>query len=123
MSSPTVVPTTSTESVPASRRWLARAAFAAFLAAIIVIVASEGRTGLTLSVVGLVGAIFVLAGGYWFIARRGVVRWTGLALVIVAIVAVVLVFFRQGVVLIACIALGFFSVRKARRWDAVALPA
>ena len=29
----------------------------------------------------------------------------------------------QGVVLIACIALGFFSVRKARRWSAVALPA
>ena len=29
----------------------------------------------------------------------------------------------QGVVLIACVALGFFSARKARRWDAVALPA
>jgi len=122
MSSPTVVPTTSTESVPASRRWLARAAFAAFLAAIIVIVASEGRTGLTLSVVGLVGAIFVLAGGYWFIAKRGVVRWTGLALVIVAIVAVVLVFFRQGVVLIAVLSLGLVvlggaAARAALRRD------
>jgi len=122
MSSPTVVPTTSTESVPASRRWLARAAFAAFLAAIIVIVASEGRTGLTLSVVGLVGAIFVLAGGYWFIAKRGVVRWTGLALVIVAIVAVVLVFFRQDVVLIAVLSLGLLvlggaAARAALRRD------
>jgi len=29
----------------------------------------------------------------------------------------------QGVVLIACIALGFFSVRKARHWSAVAQPA
>ena len=29
----------------------------------------------------------------------------------------------QGVVLIACIALGYFSVRKARRWSAVAQPA
>jgi diacylglycerol kinase family enzyme len=116
------VPTTSTESVPASRRWLARAAFAAFLAAIIVIVASEGRTGLTLSVVGLVGAIFVLAGGYWFIAKRGVVRWTGLALVIVAIVAVVLVFFRQDVVLIAVLSLGLLvlggaAARAALRRD------
>ena len=80
MSSPTVVPTTSTESVPASRRWLARAALAALLAAIVVIVAAEGLTGLTLTVVGLVGAALVLAGGYWFIAKRGVLRWIGLAL-------------------------------------------
>lgn len=29
----------------------------------------------------------------------------------------------QGVVLIACIALGYFSARKARRWSAVAQPA
>ena len=29
----------------------------------------------------------------------------------------------QGVVLIACVALGFFSARKARRWGAIALPA
>jgi hypothetical protein len=29
----------------------------------------------------------------------------------------------QGVVLLACIALGYFSVRKARRWGAVAQPA
>ena len=29
----------------------------------------------------------------------------------------------QGVVLVACIALGVFSVRKARRWNAAALPA
>ena len=29
----------------------------------------------------------------------------------------------QGAVLIACVALGFFSVRKARRWGAAAQPA
>ena len=29
----------------------------------------------------------------------------------------------QGLVLVACIALGYFSVRRARRWSAVALPA
>ena len=29
----------------------------------------------------------------------------------------------QGAVLIACVALGFFSVRKARRWSAAAQPA
>ena len=122
MSSPTVAPTTPSESVPSSRRWLARAAFAAFLAAIIVIVAAEGRTGLTLSAVGLAGAIFVLAGGYWFIAKRGVLRWTGLAVVILAIAAVVVVFFREGVVLIAVLSLGLLvlggaAARAALRRD------
>lgn len=29
----------------------------------------------------------------------------------------------QGAVLIACLALGYFSVRRARRWSAAALPA
>ena len=49
-------------------------------------------------------------------------RWTGLALVIVAIVAVVLVFFRQGVVLIAVLSLGLVvlggaAARAALRRD------
>jgi diacylglycerol kinase family enzyme len=50
------------------------------------------------------------------------VRWTGLALVIVAIVAVVLVFFRQDVVLIAVLSLGLLvlggaAARAALRRD------
>ena len=64
----------------------------------------------------------MLAGGYWFIAKRGVLRWIGLALVIVAIVAVVLVFFRQDVVLIAVLSLGLLvlggvAARAALRRD------
>ena len=52
----------------------ARGAFAAWLAAVVVLVASEGAIGLTLLVVGVVGAAAVLAGGYWFLAKRGHAR-------------------------------------------------
>ena len=54
------------------QRWTARGAFAAILAAVVVLVASEGPIGLTLLVVGLLGTVVVLVGGYWFIAKRGV---------------------------------------------------
>jgi len=48
---------------PAGRRWLARAAWAALAAAIIVALAAEGVTGLTLTVVGLGGAVRPLPAG------------------------------------------------------------
>lgn len=89
-----------------ARRWLARGAFAAMVAAAIVILASEGLTGLTLTVAGLLGAAVVLAGGYWFIAKRGVLRWIGLGLAVVAVVLVVVFFFRQGIVAVALFSLG-----------------
>ena len=89
----------------AGQRWTARAAFAAMIAAVVVLVASEGPIGLTLLGVGLLGTVTVLVGGFWFIAKRGVLRWVGLTVVVVAVVAVVVVFFRAGVVAVAVVAL------------------
>ena len=95
------------------RRWLARAAFAAILAAAIVVIAAEGPSGLTLTVIGLVGAAVVLAGGYWFIAKHGVLRWLGLALTLLAVVFVIVMFFREGLVAIALISLGLLVAAGA----------
>ena len=92
--------------ISSSRRWLARAAWAAGVAALVVLVAAQGLTGLTLMVVGLLGAAVAVAGGYWFIAKRGVLRWVGLGLAAAAIVVVVVVYVQQGVVVIALVALG-----------------
>lgn len=110
-------------SEPSSRRWLARGAWAALVAAIIVIVAAEGFAGLTLTVVGVVGAAVVLAGGYWFIAKRGLPRWVGLAVAVAAIVVVIIVYFRQDVVVVALVSLALLVVggaaaRAALRPDA-----
>ena len=73
--------------------------------AFLVLVGSEGAIGLTLLVVGLAGAGLVLAGGFWFIAKHGVLRWVGLAVVILAVVAVVVIFFRADVIAVALVSL------------------
>ena len=78
-----------------------RGAFGAVLAAVLVLVASEGAIDLTLLGVGLVGSAAILAGGFWFIAKRGLRRWIGLAVVVV-----VVTFLRADVVAVAVIALG-----------------
>ena len=95
---------------PAPRqRWLARAAFAALAAALVVLVGSEGAIGLTLLGVGLLGAAAILAGGFWFIAKRDVRRWIGLAVVVIAVLLVVGTFFRANVLVVALVCLGLLA--------------
>jgi len=64
-----------------SRRWLARAPFALMLAAVALLIAVAGWRSLTLVALAVVGACAVLAGGYWFLANRGLARWLALLLV------------------------------------------
>ena len=78
--------------------------------ALLVLIPAEGAIGLTLVVAGLVGAGAVLAGGYWFLAKRGVLRWAGLALAIVAVVFVIVAFFRADAILVALISLALVAV-------------
>ena len=88
------------------QRWLARGAFVAILAALVVLVGSEGAIGLTLLVIGLGGSAAILAGGFWFISKRDVRRWIGLAVVVIAVVLVVVAFLRENVIVVAVISLG-----------------
>jgi len=92
------------------QRWLARASFAALLAALVVLVAAEGAIGLTLLAIGLGGAAAILAGGFWFIAKRDVRRWIGLAVVLISVVLVVIAFFRANVIVVAVISLGLLAL-------------
>jgi len=101
----------STAETPAtSQRWLARIALGAMLAALLVLISAEGAIGLTLVAAGLVGAGAVLTGGYWFLAKRGVLRWAGMALAIVAVVFLIVVFFRADAILVALISLALVAV-------------
>jgi len=75
-----------------------------------VIVGSAGLIGLTLVVVGLIGASATLAGGYWFLARRGVLRWIGAALAVLAIVFVVVYFATSEVIAVALVSLGILAL-------------
>ena len=108
------------ERAPAKQRWLARAGFAAVLAALVVLVGSEGAIGLTLLGVGLVGSAAILAGGFWFIAKRDVRRWIGLGVAVIAVVLVMVIFVRANVLVVAVIsvallALGGAAARHALR--------
>ena len=97
------------ERAPAGQRWLARAAFGAVFAALVVLVGSEGAIGLTLLGVGLVGSAAILAGGFWFIAKSDLRRWIGLAVVVIAVLLVVATFFRDNVLVVALVCLGLLA--------------
>jgi hypothetical protein len=67
-----------------TRRWLARASFVLMLAAVALVLAVAGWHNLALIAFAAIGVCAVPAGGYWFLANRGVRRWVALALVVAA---------------------------------------
>jgi diacylglycerol kinase family enzyme len=87
-----------------SKRWLARASFALMLAAVVLVLAVAGWRSLTLVALAVVGVCAVLAGGYWFLANRGVLRWLALVLVVAAPVLIVVAFAWHHLVWVAIVA-------------------
>jgi diacylglycerol kinase family enzyme len=86
------------------RRWLARAAFALVLAAVVLLLAVAGWRSLTMILLTVIGVCAVLAGGYWFLANRGVVRWLSLILVIGAPVLILVTFALHSLLWVAIVA-------------------
>ncbi|GAA4868914.1 diacylglycerol/lipid kinase family protein [Actinomycetospora straminea] len=74
------------------RRWLARAAFALMLAAAALMIGFAGLASLAMVGVGAAGACLLVAGAYWFLAHRGLVRWLAFCLMILAPIAVLVTF-------------------------------
>jgi len=100
------------------RRWLARSAFVLLLAAAVVMIAFAGRASVAMVVVGAIGAGLLVAGAYWFLAHRGVVRWLASGVVIAVPLAVLAVFALHhllwvGVVSVALVALAIAAARLA----------
>jgi hypothetical protein len=100
------------------RRWLARSALVLLLAAAVVMIAFAGPASVAMVVVGAIGACLVVAGAYWFLAHRGVVRWIAFAVVIAAPIAVLVVFALHhllwvGVVSVVLIAAAIATARLA----------
>ena len=75
-----------------TRRWLARASFALMLGAVVLLLAVAGWRSLALVAFAAIGGCAVVAGGYWFLAHRGVLRWLALVLVVAAPVVIVVAF-------------------------------
>ena len=100
-----------------SARGLARAAFGLVLAAAAVLIGFADLSDLVLVAVGAVAACLIAAGGYWFLARRGVLRWMAFGLVIAVPVAVLVIFALHHLIWVAVVsvALLVLAAGAARR--------
>jgi len=90
-----------------SARWLARAAFVLMFASLAVLIAFPARHvrgALAIVLIGVVAACLIAAGGYWYLAHRGVLRQLALGLVVLVPIAVLVVFALRHVIWIAVVA-------------------
>src|SRR4051812_40917912 len=95
------------------QRWLARLALLAFLAALLLIIGAGGFAGLFLLVTGTITAVLLLAGLWWFLAKRGVERSLGLGLAILAVGTLIYLYARSDVLVLAIIAIVLFAAGGA----------
>jgi diacylglycerol kinase family enzyme len=86
-------------------RWLARSFFVLMLGAAAVLVGFARLQSLAMVGVGAVGACLILAGGYWFLAHRGVVRWLAFGLVVLTPIAILVVFALNHLIWVALVAI------------------
>ena len=84
-------------------RWLARSAFVLMLAAVAVLVGFAGLGGLVMVVIGVIGAVLVVAGLYTFLAHRGVLRWIAAAVMILTPVAILVLFALHSLIWVALV--------------------
>jgi diacylglycerol kinase family enzyme len=81
----------------AAPRWLARLAFVAAAAAVLLLLVVAGvRGAIALFIVGGIGMAVALAGAWWFLAHRAAVRWFGFVLAVAAVPVVVVLCVRAG---------------------------
>jgi len=96
------------------RRWLARSALAAAVAAIAVPLTFAGLRGsIWLLLVATVGSAVTVVAAWWFLSRRGVVRWVALALAAAAPITVVVLYARERLLWVAVLSLGLWAVALA----------
>jgi diacylglycerol kinase family enzyme len=89
-----------------NRRWLARSVFVLMLGAAAVLIGFAGLQSLAMVGIGAVGACLILAGGYWFLAHRGMVRWLAAGLVVLTPIAILVVFAFHHLIWVAVVSIG-----------------
>jgi diacylglycerol kinase family enzyme len=111
--------------VGVAQRWLARLALVGAAAAVLVAPVVAGlRQSVALVAVGLVGLALTLAGLWWALTNKGLVRWLAVALAVAAPVGVLLLYTRARLTWVVLVALGLLALavaagRAALRRDAI----
>ncbi|MER6997142.1 diacylglycerol kinase family protein [Streptomyces sp. NPDC000410] len=91
-----------------SRRWTARLALAAGLAALLVLVVFGGLGSLVLMGVGWAGLGLTAAGVWWMLTHTGWIRALALLLVVAAPVAVLVLYAAAGLLWVVLVSLGLW---------------
>lgn len=96
--------------------WLARLSIALVAGAVVVVVVFAGLHSVGLIAFTAAGLCVTVACAYWFLAKRGVLRWIAFTLAVLAPVAIAAIFATRGVlwVAVAVIALLLTAVAVAR---------
>jgi diacylglycerol kinase family enzyme len=84
-----------------SKRWLARLSFVLAAAAIVILALFAGLKGLTILAVALAAAIVSLVTAFFFLSRRGIVRWLSLGVFALAPIAVIVYYAFRNVLWVA----------------------
>ena len=82
--------------VSRGQRWMARMAFAAAVAAVLVLLLSGALRSITALVLGFAGLAVTCAAAWWFLVNRGVLRWLALTVLVAAPVFVIVVYVVAG---------------------------
>ncbi len=88
----------------AAQSWLARLALAATAGALVALVDGIGG-GIAVLAVGILGLALTLAGVWWFLSNRGVLRWAGAAVAVAAPVGVAVFYISRDRLLDIVVAL------------------
>jgi diacylglycerol kinase family enzyme len=101
--------------------WLARGAFAAVVASAVVLLVFAGPRSLPMVLVGAAGVAAFVAGSYWFLAKRGVLRWAATALAVLAPMVVLGLYVRAGLLWVAVVSVGLLALAVAAGGAALAV--
>jgi diacylglycerol kinase family enzyme len=107
------------------QRWLARLALVAAAAAVLVAPVVAGlRQSIALVLVGLAGLALTLAGVWWALTNKGLVRGLAVALAVAAPLTVLILYTRARLIWVVLLALGLLALgvaagRAALRRDAI----
>jgi diacylglycerol kinase family enzyme len=113
------------EGVAVAQRWLARLALVAAAAAVLAAPVVAGlRQSIALVLVGLAGLALALAGVWWALTNKGLVRGLAIALAVAAPVTVLILYTRARLTWVVLLALALLGIavaagRAALRRDAI----
>ncbi len=93
-----------------SRRWTARLALAAGVAAIVVLVVFAGLGSLVLMAVGWAGLALTAAGGWWMLTHTGWIRALAVLLVVAAPLGVMILYTAAGLLWVVLVSLGLWAL-------------